>query len=366
MLKKTIIAMAIVSIFFSFDEAGKTLNIQSQSPHKQPSKIPLIADFTRRGSELIFDHEEVSLKLTEIEGLSLFYADENLDYIIEYPFLKNDGFDYALPKRIRNYNQIAEFNLPILIYQVTNARDTNWFDAENYLECAVSTYNEEFRQGLSDSIQFVTSSYQDWSHYQLYNYKTDHHWNVFGAYRGYSEIIRLIHDIYPQVGFARKPQSAYCSNVRFYGSLSDGDMENYDTICEFEYDLPDYSVTLNHLPVAEYGNRTLYHQPVDDSDPTINHYREFFGADSAEVIYDFGQNTGINILILSDSYSNAIKPVLASHFDTAVFIDLRHYLKEFNEYFDLAAYQNLYQFDLILYIGGFYTTVMDESYNINS
>lgn len=126
----------------------------------------------------------------------------------------------------------------------------------------------------------------------------------------------------PNIGHEKKPINSYCSNVCFYGSLSDGIEEHYDTICELDYNLPSYTIQVNNTSTDEFGNRTKYRDTlIEDSNPTVNHYKEFFGQDSAEVIYDFGNNTGINALTISDSYSNAIKPVLASHFDKTVYID---------------------------------------------
>lgn len=345
-------------------------NKELTSTHiKTRSKLPFIHEYTQKCSSLIFTNPKEELKLIEIEGESLFYVEKENENIIEFPFLKNEYFDFSMENRIKNYNNIAEKNsdTPIYIYQVTNARDTSWFDEANYIEAAVPYYNTLFKEQLHSSITFQTLQYKNWYQYQLQNYQTDHHWNVFGAYHGYTDLIKMLLPSFPNIGTTKKPQAAYCSNVRFYGSLNDGNEEHYDTICEFEYQLPSYSVTVNQTAVDDFGQRSKYRDTtIDDNDTSINHYKEFFGQDSAEVIYDFGNNTGINALIISDSYSNAIKPVLASHFDKTVYIDLRHYLKEYDNYFDFSLYQQNYEFDLVLYIGGFYTTIMDESYQINN
>lgn len=375
MIKKALFTLSVFTLASSTvlngyaEEASKPFN----SPQdKSPSKIQFIQEYTEAGSRLAFVNPNPELPLidVEMEGKSLFYVQDNMtnNYIVEFPFLQNDYFDSSIKNRINNYNAIAKANpeLSIYIYQATNARDTSWFDFANGVEDAVPMYNQSFVDQLDSSIHFSTLEFENWEQYKLQNYKTDHHWSVFGAYHGYTDLISIVAKDHPEIETAKKPKNAYCSNVRFHGSLSDGKPENYDTICEFEYDLPSYTVTVNGQSQEEYGKRSIYKNTVDDSDPTLNHYREFFGKDSAEVIYDYGNNTGINALIVSDSYSNAIKPVLASHFDKTVFIDLRHYLGEFGDYFNLNDYQEKYDLDVMIYIGGFYTTLIDESYQINN
>lgn len=373
-MKKRILLLTLAACFslgsfltISAEESAKSFR---KDEYKSRSKLSFIHEYTTKSSKLCFTNEKEELPFIEAESeKAIFYVDDNLDsnYIVEYPFLPNDYFDTSIKGRIANYNAVARNNpdIKVYIYQATNARDTVWFDSANSLEGAVPSYNEQLLNAVDDSITFRNMRYGNWYQYRLQNYKTDHHWNIFGAYHGYTEIIDMLKKDFSEVGNAKTPKSHYCSNVKFHGSLADNNPENYDTICEFEYDLPEYSITLNGKETEEYGNRSLYKSTIDDTDPSINHYREFFGKDSAEVIYQSDNNTGLNALIISDSYSNAIKPVLSSHFDTTVYIDLRHYLGEYGDFFNLVEYHDKYDFDLIIYLGGFYTTIMDESYNIN-
>lgn len=333
---------------------------------KQRSKLSLLKNWTIESSKLMFNSPN-DLLLIEVDELPLFYVNEENNNIVEYPFLKNDYFDALINKRIQNYNSLAKnIDMPLFIFEITNARDTNWFDKLNYLEGAGPDYHNQLIDNINTTISYNNLNFKNWQEYQLQSYKTDHHWNVFGAYRGYNQIIDILNNEFPQIGFPKKPMSTYCSNVKFYGSLTDGKEENYDMICDFEYALNNHDIFVNGIKVSEFGNREKYKTELIENDIKINHYKEIFGTDSAEVIYDYGNNTGINALIITDSYSNAIKPVLSSHFDKTVYIDLRHYLNQFGSYFDLKAYQEKYNFDVILYIGGFFTIVMDEAYLINN
>lgn len=373
-MKKRTLLLALFTCFsltsflsISAEESQKSFE---KGNYKGGSKHAFIQQYTIESSKLSFLDKKEELPLIEAETeKTLFYVDDVIDsnYIVEYPFLTNDYFDVSIKNRISNYNAIAKSNpdIKIYIYQATNARDTIWFDSANYIEGAVPAYNKQLFEAIDDSITFKNMQYGNWYQYRLQNYRTDHHWNVFGAYHGYIDIIDMLKKDFSEIKNAKTPKSYYCSNVQFHGSLADNNPENYDTICEFEYNLPEYTITLNGNEVEEYGNRSTYKSTVEDTDPSINHYREFFGKDSAEVIYQSGNKTGLNALIISDSYSNAIKPVLSSHFDTTVYIDLRHYLGEYDEFFNLAKYHDKYDFDIIIYLGGFYTTIMDECYMIN-
>lgn len=317
--------------------------------------------------------EDDRMTLYPISDDGVFKVGSNGEYLVEFPYLQSSEYDAQISGRIQNYNDLQAMypELSMYIYKVTNARDTHWFDEANEVVGAGTYYRQWMIDNLDPRIKYNETEYLNWEEYQEKNYKTDHHWNVYGAYQGYSDIITMLGKDYPQIGTPREPTNSFCSTALFYGSLVKRSNFNLDekitdTICDFDYEMPEYTVTVNKEKVEEYGARLAYRQNHYDADKATNHYREFFGKDSAEVIYDFGNNTGVNAVIISDSYTNAIKPVLASHFDKTIFIDLRYYLSEFDEFFNLSAYMEKYDIDLVVWVGGLTTVYMDESFNINN
>lgn len=317
--------------------------------------------------------EENPMQLVSVGDDGIFQVGQFGDRLIEFPFLYSSSYLDQMNVRINNYNKMQEI-LPetkIYLYKATNARDTSWFDEENEIEGMGDSFKNTFLENLDDRIRYGETYYEDWEDYQSKNYKTDHHWNVFGAYQGYEEIIALLNQDFPEIGTPKEPVDMFTSEAQFFGSYARRcsyalGMDVYDSIGDFVYDLPEYTVTVDGEAVEDYGNREGYRKGEFDPALGVNHYKDLFGQDTAEVIYDFGENTGLNLLILSDSYSNAIKPVLASHFDTTVFIDMRWYYGEFGEFFDYDKYDKLYDFDAVLFMGSLFTVYMDEAFHINN
>lgn len=171
---------------------------------------------------------------------------------------------------------------------------------------------------------------------------------------------------FPEISNRKKPTKIVCSGIPFTGSMHTDDTKRTDTLCDFVFNLPKPEITLNGNPISEYGNRALLTSENSGTNHSSTLYKEVFGTDSAEVIYEYTNDNRLNALIISDSYSNAIKPVLASHFNKTIFIDMRHYFHEYGDYFNLSDYISKHDIDFILYLGGFFTTTMDESYIINS
>ncbi len=177
----------------------------------------------------------------------------------------------------------------------------------------------------------------------------------------------MINDKYPQIGEPKTPIEKKTSSIKFYGSMAKTSNynvkgDNYDLISDYIYDLGDYDLYVNGERVKSYGQREGYYNNEVDNDREINHYREFFGPDVYEKIYDFGNNTGVNLLIISDSYSNCIEPVIASHFDKSYFYDLRHKPEDSFSIHEMIEKNNI---DVVLYMGSYFDIYMDESYIVN-
>ena len=312
------------------------------------------------------------MSLVSISDDGIFKVSNDGNWLVEMPFLRSDEYDWMISQRIFNYNEIQKLHSDVdfFLFKVTNARDTNMFNDDNELVAAGDFYSSWLQKEIHPSIDYYESSFGGFEDYKQYNYKTDHHWNADGAKKGYRDLINQINKKYPQIGAPKESDIKACSSVKFYGSYAKRsnyniDLEEYDTLCDYKYELDDYDVYVNGDKVEQYGlvDEYLNNEYVDDI--KLNHYREMFGKDSGEVVFDFKENTGINALIISDSYSNAIKPVLSSHFDMTHFIDLRHYELENGSPFNLKRYLDEKDIDVVVYMGGLFNIYMEEIYMIN-
>lgn len=313
---------------------------------------------------------EDSMTLVSISDNGIFKVGPHGSTLVEFPFMKTDEQDAQLMARIDNYNAIAEKypDIKFYIYRVTNARDTSWFDEANEIWSSGSHYSQWLQDNINPSITYQELQFENYESYKKETYKTDHHLNVFGNYRFYEEIIAMLQKDF-SLENPKEPIDMFEAPVKFYGSLVkkanfNFDDKVYDVVSDFVYELAPCKVQVNGEEVKEFGRRQEYmhHQNIDETKGT-NHYRELFGKDSFEVIYECGNSNGINALIISDSYTNAIKPVLSSHFNKAIYIDPRQPSLD-GDYFNMKNYIEQHDINLVLFVGSYYTVYMDEPYLI--
>ena len=168
--------------------------------------------------------------------------------------------------------------------------------------------------------------YDNFKEYKEFFFSSDHHWNYKGSYQGYKDIHKLLglHDS------PLRPEKECSFPVEFYGSsarilrLKD----YHDQFTVYQYNLPPHS---SYVPMynIEYGNQQKYFNNEYNTEIYINHYGEYYGYDYDEVVFDYNQKEKDNLLIISNSFSNAINELIASHYNKTFIIDLRH-RKEFN------------------------------------
>ena len=114
----------------------------------------------------------------------------------------------------------------------------------------------------------------------------------------------------------------------------------------YRYGFPDMEVTLNGQTVERYG---VAFEGYYDPD-VYPGYTSYYGYDEGEIVFDTGRG-GENLLVLGNSYDNAIVQLLASHFGRTHSVDLRYYETDMGNPFDLDAYLRENEIQKVLLIG---------------
>ena len=199
--------------------------------------------------------------------------------------------------------------------------------------------------------RFRLDSFEQFSQYF---YRTDHHWNHRGSYRGYLGVLELlgIEDA-PLV-----PLEEVTVPGRFSGSKAAGaSKEGYsETISMYRFDFPAMDVSVNGQDADGYGNQELFWSGRGWT-PS---YSAIYGGDMGEIVFSGGKPGGGNILVLGESYDNAILRLLAAHFDNLYSVDLRYYGVYMGEDFRLSEYLEEHNIDKVLLIGNIDYFIMDE------
>lgn len=174
--------------------------------------------------------------------------------------------------------------------------------------------------------------------------KTDHHWNMDGAFEGYQDLIGYVAEQYPDVSkdFQKENYQYECvKNKKFVGSWNRSLYEIVDTtiddFCYYHpatYDFQDYEVYKGEIKtenrVKEIGD--LYATGLKEHAKEFD-YHTAYADNYAELnIVNNKSSNNLKVLILKDSYTNPIILHLAHHFHQTTIFDSRYNEQSVNDY----------------------------------
>ena len=190
--------------------------------------------------------------------------------------------------------------------------------------------------------------------YYRYFFKTDHHWNYQGSYLAYRQIIRMLlgrdEPLLDPVETVEFP-------VFYNGSLNKdlGRDSSDEPFTVYRFDFPKMTVRVNGNRKNAYGRQDAYFAgKYKKKDKLTNHYSEFYGGDVGLVSFSTGDESKENILIFSNSFSNALDMLVASHFNNTYFVDMRHYKEDMNEKFNLTESIKKWNISKVMLLGDAY------------
>ena len=173
---------------------------------------------------------------------------------------------------------------------------------------------------MSDQVTCVDAYSKIAPHINDYLYfRTDHHWTARGAYYGYTALAEA-------AGFGVRPLDSYESG-RIDGFV--GTMYGY-TNAQVLKDHPDYVEYF----MPQTPARGQYYSTVDMSDgrnlriittevSNPNKYLAFIQGDNPLVKIDTENKNGRSILVIKESYGNALVPFLVDSYETVYVVDPR-------------------------------------------
>lgn len=279
------------------------------------------------------------------------YELNDSDYLVYLPINIDDKVILGLENFTKQVNAFQKNNsdIKVFVYKINTDHD--------YLQLEV--IDTHFKENLNFNISYMSSvKTKSINDYKKYFYKTDHHWNNRGSYEGYKDIINLLlnNEAYKQYEVEK------CfSDIKFRGSkaMTIVDFSLYDNFCVYKFNLSQYITKING-EIKAYGQNKKYFTVQYSLDKGVNHYSAFYGNDVGEIQYNFLDNISKdNLLILSNSFSNPINNLIASHFHNTYIVDLRHYRREMGVDFIINDYIKEKNIDRVLFLGNinFYTSL---------
>ena len=271
--------------------------------------------------------------------------------IINAPYdLKPNTVEY-IQKLGEKYSTLHD-DVDVYYYYVTTPSNFNL--NTNKMEINIPDLVNKYWNNKYHFDYLKINNYED---IKKYFYTSDHHLNHIGSYKMYQDIMKMFN-----VNDLIKPIDEVTFDFKFTGSSSKASMfYDYDTNFKvYKFDLPKHNTYINGT-LSEYGNEENYLNNIYSQSSMTNHYGVFYGGDAAEVLFDFNNSNKDNLLIISNSYSNAVNKLIASHFNKTYDIDLRTYYGAYNEIPDMDKYINEYGVDKVLVIMDYFFLKNDMS-----
>lgn len=272
---------------------------------------------------------------TNSDGEYIYRDDEH--YILQNN-LSTEELDRRIEEQIEFFNNLDVGEVYLLIpyrFEYTG------IDNSVYLR-DMSKYIKKFKNGVNENIHIAEFMVDSKEEYLKYFYKTDHHYNMYGAYESYKLIMDML-------GKSAKDAKIVEEDIDYYGSMARSSYKDdiKDKFYTLDVDLGNYDVLVNGKENSKYKSKKILTNKSQFYDYYVNYFNGLYG----NVFYDFHNNNEGNLLILEDSYGWQIDDLIASHYNKTYIIDVRHdeyengkfYIKDFIEENDIKDVVLIYE-----------------------
>lgn len=192
-------------------------------------------------------------------------------------------------------------------------------------------------------------------------FRTDHHWNIRGAWSAYEIIYEMLSEDLPEISPMLDLQGFNpIYGLEFCGSYARRTLFPCEPdILEYaDVELPAHRTFVNGIEM-DYGNKRAYLSGDFSRDRYAEHYAEFYGYVTPLVEYDYDNSSSRNLLIIGGSYTQAMQELVAAHYDKTYVVDLRDY-----ENFRLGDFIKQHDIRDVLVIGDV-IVFLNEGWQIN-
>ena len=272
------------------------------------------------------------------------------DCLVTYPY--GEERMAALEHAAENYNRVfaSRPEVEFFMYYVEREMDINFATGEK------PGFSRHFFELLNlpadNKDAFSIDSFEQY--YETF-YRTDHHWNNIGSYQAYTELHKLLRcEDAPLC-----PTGERALGGKFNGSYARGDLSCYEEqFNAYSFDFPVMECRVDGNEIDNYGSQD-YYLAVDM--PMVS-YGKFYGGDNGEVFYSSNRPERENLLIIGDSYDNALIRLIATHFNDTYAVDPRDYEIYMHKPFSLDYYIDSFGVDKVLFLGNIDTLSSREFY----
>ncbi|MBR1385809.1 MAG: hypothetical protein IJ568_03145 [Bacilli bacterium] len=263
----------------------------------------------------------------------IFYDRDNDFFYLINKYSKEE-LDKRLEEQVEFYNDInnkyPSINLALYIplrYESTSYKNIN--NNNDKINEFLSKLNENINAKVFDS-----ETVED---YLKYYYKTDHHYNSYGAEKAYLDIMEMF-NLENNIDFEHE-----IIKTPYLGSMAKS------TLLRKVYDDLSAMKVSNDIKVLNVDENFKPLELEDKTNPFYDYYVKYFNGAYGEVIYENGVDYNRNLLIIGDSMSWQIDYLLAKNFDKTLVINTKYSPWTFKDLL-LKDYIDTYKITHILFL----------------
>lgn len=191
--------------------------------------------------------------------------------------------------------------------------------AENFDQAA---YLKKVRESVPDAVWVDMEKWMDGASGVSLFYRTDHHWTSAGAWHGYAALMEAMGEPFEPLG---TPETV---SEDFYGTLYSSSGVHWLAPDTIERYVSGEGVTVENFEKGE--THGLY---VDSFLGEKDKYASFLGGNTPlYIIRNPEAASEEKLLVVRDSYSDAMAPFLSQYFAEIHLVDLRYYRTSVAEY----------------------------------
>ncbi|HMJ67870.1 MAG TPA: DHHW family protein [Cyclobacteriaceae bacterium] len=276
------------------EDVKDTLRVVKADSLKKPAKKDTVKtpDYNKSSSIIVYNGRAIQL-FSSTSEISRRYADmvnlyhQTFESLQIYCMIAPTPIDFYLPEEYKNSSSSEKSNIDF----VKSLLDSTIVFADAYSELAKHT-----------------------DRYIYFN--TDHHWTGLGAYYAYRGFCRSAGlEPYELKQFEKKRlKKKFLGSL--YGITLDKRLRDIKDSVEY-YKLPIPTKTFRYnIDSGRFEKTNLF--------SNVSNYANFLGGDHPLVRIESEVNTE-KLLIIKDSFGNAVAPYLALHFGTVYVMDYRYY-----------------------------------------
>jgi len=327
--------------------SAKIENIRNNLEAKTINYFPLYNKINYIDSEFYIKSNSYLYNLLDKDFLSVgtnydneyIYKNINKNFYILKSQYNEDELNKRIDSQLKLYNYLSSSNVDMYIY-LPNRYE---FNNKTYLDINdMNKYIAYFKSNLNPKIK-VSELNQEKGYYN-YFYKTDHHWNGYGALQGYQDIMTMMGIKYNNYEVKKM------SGIAFRGSMAKSAADSSLTDDFYYIDASiscKTSIKDNYKPMQKLTNKDLFY------DYYVGYYYGMYG----EVSYDCLNSKKDNVLILGDSYTWSMDFLIANHFNKTYIVNLR-----FLDHFDYKDFITKNNIKKVIVLNETQTTLFD-AYN---